>query len=141
MERPAAGAVPVLLICLAAAGCGGSDAPPAAAQTRTTPSVSVAPVQGRDEPVTIEATGSFEALEASDVAPESSGRVVATPVDVMCQAIDRAFARFVARRASDHAQQALLHDTALLLSSERAQGHSCIDLRAWATTTGQSRRQ
>ena len=81
MKR-SAGAVPILLICLVAAGCGGPDAPPAAAQTRTTPSVSVAPVQGRDEPVTIEATGSFEALESSDVAPESSGRVVAAPVEV-----------------------------------------------------------
>lgn len=82
MKTSTAGAVPLLLICLAAAACGGSDAPPAAAQTRTTPSVSVAPVQGVDEAVTIEATGSFEALEASDVAPQSSGRVMATPVDV-----------------------------------------------------------
>ncbi len=60
---------------------------------------------------------------------------VAPSVEVMCQAIDRAFARLVARRASDHAEQALLHDTALLLSCERAQGHSCIDLSEWATTT------
>ena len=37
---------------------------------------------GRDEPVTIEATGSFQADESSDVAPETSGRVIATPVDV-----------------------------------------------------------
>lgn len=58
-----------------------------------------------------------------------------TPSVVTCQAIDRAFARFVVRRATDHASQALLHDTALLLSSERAQGHSCIELRAWAGTT------
>jgi membrane fusion protein, multidrug efflux system len=35
-----------------------------------------------NEPVTIEATGSFEAQESSDVAPEASGRVIATPVDV-----------------------------------------------------------
>ena len=32
--------------------------------------------------MTIEATGSFEAQESSDVAPEASGRVIATPVDV-----------------------------------------------------------
>ena len=44
--------------------------------------VTVAPVKAQDEPVTIEATGSFEADESSDVAPDSSGRVVATPVDV-----------------------------------------------------------
>ena len=32
--------------------------------------------------MTIEATGSFQADESSDVAPEASGRVIATPVDV-----------------------------------------------------------
>jgi RND family efflux transporter MFP subunit len=69
-------------LCLSVAACRGSDEPQAAAQTRPTPTVSVAPVQGRDERVTIEATGSFEPLESSDVAPEASGRVVATPVDV-----------------------------------------------------------
>jgi RND family efflux transporter MFP subunit len=44
--------------------------------------VSVATVQGADEPVTIEATGSFDAFESSDVAPETSGRVSATYVEV-----------------------------------------------------------
>jgi RND family efflux transporter MFP subunit len=44
--------------------------------------VSSALVAGVDEPVTIEATGSFQPEESSDVAPEASGRVVATPVDV-----------------------------------------------------------
>ena len=44
--------------------------------------VTVAAVKTQDEPVTIEATGSFEADESSDVAPDASGRVVATPVDV-----------------------------------------------------------
>jgi RND family efflux transporter MFP subunit len=52
------------------------------AEARETVAVSVAPVQAVDEPVTIEATGSFQADESSDVAPEASGRVVATPVDV-----------------------------------------------------------
>jgi RND family efflux transporter MFP subunit len=80
--RFTARAVPALVFCLALSGCGGPDEPQAAAQTRTAPTVSVAPVEGRDEPVTIEATGSFEPLESSDVAPEASGRVVATPVDV-----------------------------------------------------------
>ena len=45
-------------------------------------SVGIAPVKGVDEPVIVEATGSFQADESSDVAPQSSGRVVATPVDV-----------------------------------------------------------
>lgn len=44
--------------------------------------VSVATVVGRDEPVTLEATGSFVADEQSAVAPEASGRIVETLVDV-----------------------------------------------------------
>jgi RND family efflux transporter MFP subunit len=52
------------------------------AQARAAVPVAVALVQGIDEPVTIEATGSFQADESSDVAPEASGRVIATPVDV-----------------------------------------------------------
>ncbi|HET9370583.1 MAG TPA: efflux RND transporter periplasmic adaptor subunit [Vicinamibacterales bacterium] len=56
---------------------GQSEAAPAATIT-----VQVAPVQGIDEPVAIEATGGFEAAESSDVAPEASGRVSATLVDV-----------------------------------------------------------
>ncbi|MBA3885139.1 MAG: efflux RND transporter periplasmic adaptor subunit [Acidobacteria bacterium] len=63
--------------------CGGrgttADATAAAPQSFT---VGVAAVEGVDEPVTIEATGSFEADESSDVAPDASGRVIATPVDV-----------------------------------------------------------
>lgn len=82
MRRLTARAVSTFLFCLAVTACGGPDEPQAAAQTGAVPSVAVAPVQGRDEPVTIEATGSFEPLESSDVAPEASGRVVATPVDV-----------------------------------------------------------
>jgi membrane fusion protein (multidrug efflux system) len=44
--------------------------------------VTAAPVTGVDEPVIIEATGSFQPDESSDVAPSASGRVTATPVDV-----------------------------------------------------------
>lgn len=79
--RHAAAAV-CLALSLGAAGCGrgGSAAP--AAQASAPVAVTVAPVQGVNEPVTIEATGSFEAQESSDVAPEASGRVIATPVDV-----------------------------------------------------------
>ena len=79
--RHAAAAV-CLALSLGAAGCGrgGSAAP--AAQASAPVAVTVAPVQGLNEPVTIEATGSFEAQESSDVAPEASGRVIATPVDV-----------------------------------------------------------
>lgn len=79
--RPAAmAALSILSIVLT--GCGGAGEAPAAAQPRNLVSVNVATVTGHDEPVTIEATGSFEPLESSDVAPEASGRVIATPVDV-----------------------------------------------------------
>ena len=44
--------------------------------------MSVGAVAGRDEPRVIEATGSLEAAESSDVAPQAPGVVVATPVDV-----------------------------------------------------------
>ena len=69
---------------LAGVGCrrGGNPEAVAEAARQPTPAVSVAAVSGEDEPVTIEATGSFQAEESSEVAPETSGRVLATPVDV-----------------------------------------------------------
>ena len=69
-------------VLTALGGCraGETAAPPA--DVRSTTSVSVAPVVGSDEPTIVEATGSFQADESSDVAPDSSGRVTATPVDV-----------------------------------------------------------
>jgi RND family efflux transporter MFP subunit len=67
---------------MAAACGGGGDQVETPAQAQAPAAVAVAPVEGVDEPVTIEATGSFQAAENSDVAPEASGRVVATPVDV-----------------------------------------------------------
>ena len=59
----------------------GTEAAPAG-EARPPASVTVAPVKGMDEPVTVEATGSFQPDESSDVAPQSSGRVTDTPVDV-----------------------------------------------------------
>ncbi len=75
-------AICVVLVGLAAAGCRRGGGPEATPQAAAPIAVSAAPVSGVDEPVTIEATGSFQADEASDVAPEASGRVIATPVDV-----------------------------------------------------------
>lgn len=70
-------------LALAAAACGRDSTLEVGAQAAATAvKVSVARVAGEDQPVTIEATGSFEAAEASDVAPEMAGVVVATPVDV-----------------------------------------------------------
>lgn len=67
---------------LGAVGCHGGGEPQATAAAPAPVSVGIAPVTGVDEPIVIEATGSFQPDEASDVAPEASGRVVATPVDV-----------------------------------------------------------
>ena len=73
----------VLVICLlGAAACRGSETAAPPAETQPPAAVAVAPVRGVDEPIIVEATGSFQPDETSDVAPESSGRVTATPVDV-----------------------------------------------------------
>ena len=64
------------------AGCKGTETAGPAVEPRAPAAVAIAPVKGVDEPVIIEATGSFQADESSDVAPESSGRVTETPVDV-----------------------------------------------------------
>jgi RND family efflux transporter MFP subunit len=66
---------------IAVAGCSGDAAPERAEGSQPIP-VRIATVEARDEPVTIEATGSFQAAETSEVAPEASGRVLGTPVDV-----------------------------------------------------------
>jgi RND family efflux transporter MFP subunit len=65
-----------------AAGCSRDADSTATAAPATTVAVAVAPVQSSEEPVTLDATGGFEAAESSDVAPETSGRVSATLVDV-----------------------------------------------------------
>ncbi len=70
-----------LLTLLSLAGCRSGAAAEAPVQAQAV-TVAVAPVQGTDVAVVIEATGSFEAAEASDVAPETSGTVTATLVDV-----------------------------------------------------------
>ncbi len=77
-------AAAILTAALAIAGCkrGGTATAATDAASTSAPSVTVSPVSGIDEAVTIEATGSFQAQESSAVAPESSGRVIATPVDV-----------------------------------------------------------
>jgi len=78
----AAAVIATLVLALAHVGCGQRAATEAPAQAASAISVAVATVKAQEQPVTLEATGSFEADESSDVAPDSSGRVVATPVDV-----------------------------------------------------------
>ena len=70
------------LLAFTAVACSRGETMEQRPEPRSAVAVRIAPVQGVDEPVTIEATGSFEADESSDVAPEASGRVIATPVDV-----------------------------------------------------------
>jgi RND family efflux transporter MFP subunit len=79
---PAALAACVACIPLISAGCNRTETASRPPEARPPAAVAVAPVKGVDEPVIVEATGSFQADESSDVAPESSGRVLATPVDV-----------------------------------------------------------
>jgi RND family efflux transporter MFP subunit len=67
---------------LAGAGCGRRTTAEGPAPTPDAVAVNVATVTSMEQAVTLEATGSFEAEESSDVAPDGSGRVVATPVDV-----------------------------------------------------------
>ena len=79
---PAALAACVAWIPLITAGCNGTETAAPPPEARAPAAVAVAAVKGVDEPVIVEATGSFQADESSDVAPDSSGRVLATPVDV-----------------------------------------------------------
>ena len=76
--------VAACLVVAAAAGaaCKRGGTAEGAEARAATPSVSVSPVTAQDDPVLLEATGSFQAEESSEVAPEASGRVIATPVDV-----------------------------------------------------------
>jgi len=75
--------LPALGLSLPLAACRENEpVETARAEARVPVEVRTAVVGGRDEPVVIEATGSFEAAELSKVAPEATGRVVATPVDI-----------------------------------------------------------
>lgn len=84
LRIPAAAALAAGIVSggLLMAGCGRTETAAPPADARAPVAVAVASVQGTDEPVVIEATGSFEPDESSDVAPAASGRVIATPVDV-----------------------------------------------------------
>jgi RND family efflux transporter MFP subunit len=111
--------LPALCVLVAvsalASACGRSAGPAEAAAAETIGTegrpidVSVTPAVARDVLLTVEATGSFAADEVSDVAPEVSGRVAATPVDVG----DRVTAGAVIARLSTS-------DAALRLEQARA---------------------
>ena len=77
----------MVVVCLALAGCGGSKTAEAgkasgASASTAVPNVTVAQAVTRQISASVQATGSFVAMEASDVAPEAAGRVIETPVNV-----------------------------------------------------------
>lgn len=72
----------IVVLVLGAAACGRRASTEAPAPSPAAVPVTISTVSAQEQAVTLEATGSFEADESSDVAPDSSGRVVATPVDV-----------------------------------------------------------
>jgi multidrug efflux pump subunit AcrA (membrane-fusion protein) len=69
-------------------GCGGPHTTEAKNSTPDAPAtgagftVSVVPAENRSVEASVQVTGSFVAKETSDVAPETGGRVIQTPVDV-----------------------------------------------------------
>ncbi len=76
------------LLCLLAAGCGGpktaesAGTAPTATALKGTPVIAVVQAISRPVSASVQVTGSFVAKEVSDVAPETAGRIVETPVDV-----------------------------------------------------------
>ncbi|MGE3511619.1 MAG: efflux RND transporter periplasmic adaptor subunit [Vicinamibacterales bacterium] len=72
----------LIAIAVGGAACKGEEIVSARRDTAAPVVVAVAEVRGADEPVTVEATGTFVAIEDSEVAPEASGRIVETLVDV-----------------------------------------------------------
>jgi RND family efflux transporter MFP subunit len=78
----------LILAALAAAGCGSGERSGEAnanTQTKTGPAavrVTTAQAVSREVPAFIQSTGSLVAEEQSDIAPQVSGQIVATPVDV-----------------------------------------------------------
>jgi membrane fusion protein, multidrug efflux system len=82
VNRPAALAASVVCAALLTTACGRTESAGPAPAEKPPTTVATAAVTGTDEPVVVEATGAFQPDESSDVAPEGSGRVVATPADV-----------------------------------------------------------
>jgi multidrug efflux pump subunit AcrA (membrane-fusion protein) len=74
-------------VVLVGAGCGGPKTTeaarnPAAETAAGALTVSVAPAESRTVAAAVQVTGSFVSRESSDVAPQTTGRVTETPVDV-----------------------------------------------------------
>jgi membrane fusion protein, multidrug efflux system len=86
---------------------GGSAGTAAASEARSV-DVTTASAATREVPAFLQATGSFAADESSDVAPDTSGRIIATPVDVGAYVgAGSVIARLDPRDAQFRLQQAL----------------------------------
>ena len=76
----------VIAISAALAGCGGVKQSPVEAKSdaasQRTLTISAVRAVSRPVAAAVQVTGSFAAKEASDVAPQTAGRVMETPVDV-----------------------------------------------------------
>jgi RND family efflux transporter MFP subunit len=69
-------------LALIATGCGTKKEVATVSAAEAKPvAINVAAAEAKTVPLTIQATGSFVADEASDVAPKVAGRIAATPVD------------------------------------------------------------
>jgi multidrug efflux pump subunit AcrA (membrane-fusion protein) len=76
-----------LAVVLVTAGCGGPKTTeaakvPAAETAAGALTVTVVPAESRTVAAAVQVTGSFVSRDASDVAPQTAGRVTETPVDV-----------------------------------------------------------
>ncbi len=89
MHRYSKIAVAAPALCALLAGCGGSktteaarSAPSAAPNVLNTAHISAVQAVSRPISASVQVTGTFIAMDSSDVAPEAAGRVVETPVNV-----------------------------------------------------------
>jgi membrane fusion protein, multidrug efflux system len=140
-------ALAVVAAAMFSAACQRAVSTEPAPQAAAPVPVTVAAVTAQDEPVTIEATGSFDADESSDVAPDAAGRVVATPVDVgqfvkqgsilvRLQGIDAGLRLDEARAAVSRAEASLkLAESQNTLAQTTAQRYSSLQATGDVSST------
>jgi RND family efflux transporter MFP subunit len=140
-------ALAVVAAAMFSAACQRAVSTEPAPQAAAPVPVTVAEVKAQDEPVTLEATGSFDADESSDVAPDAAGRVVATPVDVgqfvkegsilvRLQGIDAGLRLDEARAAVSRAEASLkLAESQNTLAQTTAQRYSSLQATGDVSST------
>jgi RND family efflux transporter MFP subunit len=140
-------ALAVIAATAASSACQRAASTEPTAQAAAPVPVTVAAVKSQAEPVTLEATGSFDADESSDVAPDAAGRVVATPVDVgqfvkkgsvlvRLQGIDAGLRLDEARAAVSRAEASLkLAESQNTLAQTTAQRYSSLQATGDVSST------